>query len=372
MFRHVHVNTVRTTVKKFLFMLRKDFQQRYIFTRKNHKTDHVATFHWKISENVRRPSRFQYVPMRSIVTSKLCHITTALKKQTFLFKPSLSSVACYTTNRSKPSVIMASPCFKGRVDHYNGVTVDSKEESCTAEDFAQRLTVSLQQWIKEEKRTVWFRVHLSDSEWIPVLVHEGFKFHHARQEYVTLYRWIVTHEECNVPHYAHTNLGVGAFVYDERSNKLLTIKEKYANKSAMWKLPGGYVEPGEDLETAVRREVLEETGIQTTFKCIIGFRHAHDHAFGCSDIYVIVYLSPTSFDIKKCNREISECQWMEINEYMEHSEVYETNKMVAKKMMEFFEHRMGLGVESGVHPVIKKPICIYTISKIDDTQLSLQ
>ena len=106
------------------------------------------------------------------------------------------------------------------------------------------IAVSLQQWIKEEKRTVWFRVHLSHSEWIPVLVNEGFKFHHARQEYVTLYRWIVTHEECNVPHYAHTNLGVGAFVYDEQSNKLLTIKEKYANRSAMWKLPGGYVEPG--------------------------------------------------------------------------------------------------------------------------------
>lgn len=64
--------------------------------------------------------------------------------------------------------------------------------------------------------------------------------------------------------------------------------------------------------------------------------------------------------------------FLQINEYMEHSEVYETNKMVAKKMMEFFKHRMGLAVECGVHPIIKKPISIYTISKIDDTQLSLQ
>lgn len=140
MFHHVHVNTVRTTVKKFLFVLRKDFQQRYIFTRKNRKTDHVATFHWKISENARRPSRLQYVPMRSIVTSKLCDVTTALKKRTFPFKPSLSPVTCYSTNRNEPSIIMALTCFKGRVDHYNGVTVDSNEESCTPEDFAQRLT----------------------------------------------------------------------------------------------------------------------------------------------------------------------------------------------------------------------------------------
>ena len=64
--------------------------------------------------------------------------------------------------------------------------------------------------------------------------------------------------------------------------------------------------------------------------------------------------------------------FLQLNEYTEHPEVYETNKLVAKKMMEFFKHRMGLAVEYGVHPIIKKPISIYTISKIDDTLLSLQ
>lgn len=75
---------------------------------------------------------------------------------------------------------------------------------------------------------------------------------------------------------------------------------------------------GENLELAVKREVLEETGIQTTFKCLLGFRHTHNHAFGCSDIYVIAYLSPNDNKIKKCDREISKCQWMKVILYYLH------------------------------------------------------
>lgn len=39
-----------------------------------------------------------------------------------------------------------------------------------------------------------------------------------------------------------------------------------------WKFPGGAVDPGEALHEAVRREVLEETGVQTEFECVLAFR----------------------------------------------------------------------------------------------------
>lgn len=80
-----------------------------------------------------------------------------------------------------------------------------------------------------------------------------------------------------------------------------------------WKLPGGYVEPGEDITAAVEREVLEETGIVAKFKCMLAFRHAHQQAFGCSDIYAITCLTPETFEIVKCNTEISECKWMKVS-----------------------------------------------------------
>ena len=34
---------------------------------------------------------------------------------------------------------------------------------------------------------------------------------------------------------------------------------------------GGYVDPGEDIDKAAVREVMEETGIQTKFRSIVAF-----------------------------------------------------------------------------------------------------
>ena len=142
----------------------------------------------------------------------------------------------------------------------------------------------------------------------------GFKFHHAKEEEAVLYRWLPEVETSNIPAYAHTNLGAGAVVINDKTNEILVVREKhgYANH---WKLPGGYVEPGEDIASAVEREVLEETGVIAKFKCMIAFRHAHQYAFGCSDIYTISCLEPETFDIVKCNREISECQWMKVSKH---------------------------------------------------------
>lgn len=63
---------------------------------------------------------------------------------------------------------------------------------------------------------------------------------------------------------------------------------------------------------AAERELFEETGISGKFKSLVGFRHAHNYAFGCSDIYMVARLSPVTFDIKKCEKEISECVWMKV------------------------------------------------------------
>lgn len=64
-----------------------------------------------------------------------------------------------------------------------------------------------------------------------------------------LYRWLPINEECNVPKYAHTYLGVGAFVFNKDTSEILVIKERYTSTKASWKLPGGYVEPGTLIET---------------------------------------------------------------------------------------------------------------------------
>ena len=64
---------------------------------------------------------------------------------------------------------------------------------------------------------------------------------------------------------------------------------------------------------AVKREVLEETGIQTTFVSLICFRHMLNFRFGCSDIYFICQLKPLTQDINIDTREIADARWMDVS-----------------------------------------------------------
>ncbi|XP_015119460.1 nudix hydrolase 6 [Diachasma alloeum] len=261
-------------------------------------------------------------------------------------------------------------CFVGKSDHHAGIHVDSRKEPCRAEKFGSRLRASLPKWTNENKRTVWFKVDRSDSSWIPHLVNEGFYFHHAKENYVTLYRCLSP--DVSVPPYAHTNLGVGAFVVNEETNEVLVIKEKHTSLPVnRWKLPGGYVEPGENIPEAAQRELLEETGIKATFKSLVAFRHAHNYAFGCSDIYIVARMVPETLEIKKCDREVSECIWMKLDEYANSPEVHKLNRFIANKMMEYLQNHIEIGLIHGQHPNSTEPIWIYAITDDDNTDLSI-
>lgn len=54
-------------------------------------------------------------------------------------------------------------------------------------------------------------------------------------------------------------LGVGALIFSE--NEILLVERGREPLKGFWSLPGGILEIGEKLDTAIRREVLEETGL---------------------------------------------------------------------------------------------------------------
>lgn len=70
----------------------------------------------------------------------------------------------------------------------------------------------------------------------------GFDFHHAKPGFVMMYKWLPTNISANIPEYAHTMIGVGSIVVNDKQ-QILTITEKHSIIAGSWKLPGGYVEP---------------------------------------------------------------------------------------------------------------------------------
>ncbi len=56
----------------------------------------------------------------------------------------------------------------------------------------------------------------------------------------------------------------------ERNDEILLIKRKNPPFEDRWALPGGFVEYGETVEKAVKREVMEEAGVEVELKGILG------------------------------------------------------------------------------------------------------
>lgn len=63
---------------------------------------------------------------------------------------------------------------------------------------------------------------------------------------------------------------VDAVVFSDDQREVLLIQRRHDPFQGQWALPGGFVEDDEDLDTAVARELEEETGVQTR-----GFRQVH-------------------------------------------------------------------------------------------------
>jgi 8-oxo-dGTP diphosphatase len=64
-------------------------------------------------------------------------------------------------------------------------------------------------------------------------------------------------------------VAVGAVVLDP-TERVLLVRRAKPPRAGAWTLPGGHVEPGETLEAAVVREVLEETGVEARVVCTLG------------------------------------------------------------------------------------------------------
>lgn len=103
-----------------------------------------------------------------------------------------------------------------KVDRYKCVKFDLDKILSTNQDllsdpskFLLMLQETETQLKQNQLRAIWFTVELKYSSLVPILVQDGYDYHHARSNFVTLCKWIKESEPNNIPQYPFTNIGVG-------------------------------------------------------------------------------------------------------------------------------------------------------------------
>jgi ADP-ribose pyrophosphatase YjhB (NUDIX family) len=55
------------------------------------------------------------------------------------------------------------------------------------------------------------------------------------------------------------------------------------------------MDPGETIKKAVEREVMEETGVKTSFLGILGLREMLDTRYSAADLYIVCIMRSTEY-----------------------------------------------------------------------------
>ncbi|EOY12022.1 NUDIX hydrolase domain - like 10 [Theobroma cacao] len=199
-------------------------------------------------------------------------------------------------------------------DDHGGVIVEMKEHM-DSDTFVTRLRASMLKWKQQGKRGVWIKLPIGLVHLVETVVKEGFWYHHAEPSYLMLVHWIPKTPN-TIPANATHRVGVGSIILNDK-REVLTVQEKSGrfHGAGLWKIPTGVVDEGEDIFTAAVREVKEETGVDTEFVEVLGFRQSHKTFFGKSDLLFLCMMRPLSFDIETQELEIEAAQWMPFEEY---------------------------------------------------------
>ena len=114
-------------------------------------------------------------------------------------------------------------------------------------------------------------------------------------------------------------LGVGALIF--QGETILLIERGQEPLKGSWTLPGGLVEPGERLEAAVAREILEETGLRVRPREVVEIfeRIMVDEQGRTEYHYVIVdYWCEVEGGTLKAASDVADARWVRREEFSQY------------------------------------------------------
>lgn len=217
-------------------------------------------------------------------------------------------------------------------DKYGGLVIDVESLPTNTSVFVDSLNHSLAQWRTQGKKAVWLKLTIENSYLVDPAIKAGFIYHHAEPTHVMLVTWL-SKEQSTVPANASHQVGIGAFILNDKQ-EILAVQERSGvfQGAGIWKMPTGSVNQGEDIFSGAIREVKEETGVDTEFVDVIGFRQSHAAAFGKSDIFFLCVLRPVTSEITVQDSELTAVKWMPIAEFKD--QTYLKQRKLLKKMLE--------------------------------------
>lgn len=94
---------------------------------------------------------------------------------------------------------------------------------------------------------------------------------------------------------------------------------------------------------------------------MVAIRHAHGTGFGCSDIYVVIAMRAETEDIVKCDREIADCKWMEMEEFLTNDSVHETNRNFLRSFLSQKKQGIKIGCRDELFLLLKRKYQIFDL-----------
>jgi ADP-ribose pyrophosphatase YjhB (NUDIX family) len=135
--------------------------------------------------------------------------------------------------------------------------------------------------------------------------------------------------------------GVGAIIF--RGSEVLLVKRGHAPGLGKWSVPGGLVELGESLDASIRREVMEEVGLEVKVIDLVAAldRIIFDPNGGIEYHYILLdFLCEVSGGDPIAATDAAECRFIAIEDLCGYAMTRGTEEVIRRA----FEKAKSLGI----------------------------
>jgi len=112
-------------------------------------------------------------------------------------------------------------------------------------------------------------------------------------------------------------LGVSGIVFNKQK-QILLIQRNQPPAMGLWSIPGGKLEPGESLVEACKREIKEETGLDTDIKNIVAVVERRVEGFHYVIIDYLAQLVDKENSQPVAQSDVSEARWVSLEHLIDY------------------------------------------------------